>query len=65
MATSAVAPGAAPGGATHGLRHQRLSTRSEAQRPRAPVTAGRASPNSSTTEGPARLAAPDERSGAG
>jgi hypothetical protein len=67
MATTAVAPGAALGAATRGRRHQQLSTRSEAPQPRAPVAAGRASPEQldDRTAAPARLAAPDERTGAG
>jgi hypothetical protein len=67
MATTAVAPGAALGAATQGLRHQQLGTRSEAPRPRAPVAAGRASPEQldDRTADSARLAAPDERTGAG
>jgi hypothetical protein len=67
MATTAVAPGVALGAATQGRRHQQLSTRSEAPQPRAPVAAGRASPEQrdNRTADSARLAAPDERSGAG
>jgi hypothetical protein len=67
MATTAVAPGAALGAATQGLRHQQLGTRFEAPQPRAPVAAGRASPEQldDRTADSARLAAPDERTGAG
>jgi hypothetical protein len=67
MATTAVTPGTALGAATQGLHHQQLSTQSEAPQPRAPVAAGRASPEQldDRTAAPARLAAPDERTGAG
>jgi hypothetical protein len=67
MATTAVRPGAALGAATQGLRHQQLSTRSEAPQPRAPVAAGRASPEQldDRTAGSTRIPAPDQRTGAG
>lgn len=67
MATTAVAPGAALGAASHGLRHQQLNTRLASEALRALVAAGRDSPEQrdDRTADSARLAAPDERTGAG
>ena len=60
MATTAVAPGVALGAASQGLRHQQLNVQAR-------VAAGRDSPEKldDRTADSARLAAPDERTGAG
>ena len=63
MATTAVAPGAALGAASHGLRHQQLNTRLASEALRALVAAGRDSRNSATTERPTRPGLPPPTSG--
>ena len=67
MATTAVASGAAQGAASQGLRHQQLNIQFASEALRARVAAGRDSPEQldDRMADSARLAAPDERTGAG